>query len=78
MKKLYLVISILATFAIITIAFENIPAKTRYFLLLFSSVDGIGAFFVILIIALLGAITGFFYAMSLNAFLGSRSDDGGF
>lgn len=76
MKNLYLAISILATFAILILAFENIGASTRYFLLLFTSADALKPFFIILIIALLGAITGFFYAMSLLAFMGSRTDDG--
>jgi len=75
MKNLYLALSILGTFAVLIVAFENIAASTHYFLLLFTSVDGIGPFFIILIIALLGAITGFFYAMSLLAFLGTRTDD---
>lgn len=76
MKKFYLTLSVLATFAILILAFENIPATTRDFLLLFTNADGLKPFFIILIIALLGAITGFFYAMSLLAFIGSRTDDG--
>lgn len=75
MKGFYLGISVLLTAMILILAFENMFAQTRYFLLLFTSVDNLGLFLIILIIALLGAITGFFYAMSLMAALSGRETD---
>ncbi len=63
MKFFSLSIGILFIFLVLILAFENLSAKTNYFLLLFFSADSIPAFFIVLILAILGAVTGVFYTL---------------
>lgn len=63
MKFFSLSTAIFFIFLVLILAFENLGAKTMYFLLLFTSADGIPAFFLTLILTFLGAVTGVFYTL---------------
>jgi uncharacterized integral membrane protein len=76
MKFFSLSVAILFSFLVLILAFENLGAKTTYFLLLFISADSIPAFFITLILALLGAITGVFYTLFFMEAVREKSDNG--
>lgn len=65
MQFLTLSIAILFTFLTLILAFENLFAKTTSFLLLFATVDALPAFFLILILTIIGVIAGVFYTLFL-------------
>ena len=78
MKFFPLAAALFFSFLIFIVAFQNLAAKTTYFLLLFASVDGLSPFFIILIVSFLGTLTGIFATLSVFEFLkkeDNSSDD---
>jgi multisubunit Na+/H+ antiporter MnhF subunit len=76
MKFFSLSVAILFSFLVLILAFENLGAKTMYFLLLFIPADSIPAFFITLILALLGFVTGVFYTLFFMEAVREKSDNG--
>ena len=77
MKFFSLSIAVLFIFLVLILAFENLGAKTMYFLLLFVPADAIPAFFLILILALLGAVTSIFYTLFVKELIKQKAANEG-
>ncbi len=77
MKFFSLSIAILFSFLVLILAFENLGAKTLYFLFLLVPADSIPAFFIVLILAALGAVTGAFYTLFFLQLIKEKRDTNG-
>ena len=75
MQFFSLAIAILFTFLTLILAFENLFAKTSFFLILFAGADAIPPFFLILLITALGVIAGVFYTLFVMELKRSRAED---
>ena len=76
MRGFYLTGAIFLTVLILIIAFENIGGNCQGFLLLFASLpQGTSPFFIVTGIALLGGVTGVFYAGLVLNLLKSGKDE---
>jgi len=79
MRGFYLTGCILFTVLILIIAFENIVGSCQGFLLLFASLpQGTSPFFIVMGIAILGAVTGVFYTgLVANLLKGDKEEEPG-
>lgn len=76
MKGFFLTGSILFTVLILILAFENIGGSCQGFLFLFSDIgQGTSPFFIVMAIALIGAIAGFFYTGLVMQLVRGGKDD---
>lgn len=79
MRGFYLSGAIFLTVLILIIAFENIGGMCQGFMFLFTSLEqGTSPFFIVMGIAILGGITGIFYAGLLASLLkGDKEEEPG-